>query len=748
MKYKNISIGLMVLICTGLGGFYFGSTYQEKTIVQEEATDKYMTTKIAVVNQDEGIDYDGTNKNYATELLAASEEDYVLTSKAAAEKGIEDGVYGAYIVLPGGFSKNISSINDVTPIKAEMYYQVNDNLSSDKKIVVNDSINSLVSKFKSKTSYMYVASILREFHEGQASINKVLENNAKEEKSINSISDSEILANLKLTELAKVELKLEKLDLTKNYDSNVQQITNIDDTYTESIEESNESVKNIKDKSASSNEALKTLNLALGTININPTEEDKYIVAEDASHNEAGLKEIEKINASNSKVVDQMITAADEYVLNQEANGDSTVGNLNSQIESIKKNVDEMNAQNTAISTIAGKVNNINTYVPTDITTELEAIKTNLDNEDVAKNQEIVSLKKEYEIYIKLLAYLENKDKTILDGFSEDTSIDKTILDSKHPEKYAKLTLDSYSVVKANVTGINTKIAADTTTLNSLRTDESTSLALSAATAAFNDAYKKATDKETIVADNQKSVKDCDDSTGTDTDPTPSWEETMNSFKDNKTIIDKDTEKIGTLVKENNSEIVNEASLNTAGLSEEYWKTYIATKQDAINVLNEEFKIPYGNNLSLFSDIEEFDPLDVLNKNKVTINEYMTNISKNNKEIETKVSEKENKDNEALKAIYDTSDLNTSTMSKDLSEAFKASQETLSAGLKSTKESKNITSSNTVDNLSNLANKLPNTKIGTVENTNIYNFIADPITSINTHVVLGSKKQVLGNRIK
>lgn len=762
----------MVLICAGLGGFYLGSTYQEKAIVQEEVTDKYMSTKIAVVNQDEGIDYDGTNKNYATELLNASEEDYVLTSKAAADKGIEDGIYGAYIVLPGGFSKNISSINDVTPIKAEMHYKVNDKLSADKKIVVNESINSLISKFKSKTSYMYVASILREFHEGQASINKVLSNNDKEEKNINSISDSEILANLKLNELKKVELKLEKLDITENYDNNVKEIKKIDDKYTESIAASNDSVENIKAKAISSNDTLKTFNFALDSININPTEEEKYNVLEDTAYNEVGLKDIEEIKNSNSKVVNQMISDADEYVLNQKANGDTTVGNLYVQIEKIRKNVaeldglyKELNTQNTAITNIAGKVNNINTYRPTSLDGELSAIKEDLDNEDANKNKEIVSLKEEYKIYSKLLTYLKTKHIAVLKEFSTDIETDSSIklnniiLDSTkpniHPEsntdyiskkgagsatRYEQLKVTSYSVIEANIAKINNKISADYTNLNGLKVDASSSvLELKTATEAFNDVYTKVTDNKKLIDDNLKSGKG--DTGSTDTDTKPDWSATKESLTANKTTIDNDTAKIGTLVQANNFNIVNKASLKTSNLSEAYWKDYIATKQVTIDDLNEEFKIPYDNSLGLFSDIELFNPLDVLNKNKVTINEYITNLSKNNKEIETKVSDKERKDNEAVKAIYDTCDLNSITMSKDLSEAFKASQETLSAGLKKTKESKSITSSNTVSNLSNLANKLPNTKIGTVENTNIYKFIADPINSINTHDVLGSKSK-------
>jgi YhgE/Pip-like protein len=685
MKYKNISALVIVVICATYGGFFLGSTYNGKSIVQGEDTDKYMTTKIAIVNQDEGIDSNGTNKNYATDLLNASEEEYVLTSKAAAQKGLDDGNYGAYIILPRGFSKNISSINDVTPVKAEMYYQVNDKLSSDKKIVVNESINSILSKFKSNTSYMYIASILREFHDGQAAINKVLENNANEEKNINSISDSEILANLKLNELKKVELNLEKLDMTEIYSDNVQQITNIENKYNESVTASSDSIDNIKTKAVNSNDTLIKFNLAFGALNINPTDKDS--------------------------------------VLNNGANviGDTAAKRLDDQIIAIQKNVNDLsaiylnlNTQNTEITNVTNKINSdIGTYENSQAQTPVitsEQIKNNANNQDIIKNEKIGSLNEEYKIYNKLLSYLKNNNPSVLENFSQSVQNDQTIDYKKivpyettesfneyinlGRNDYESLKVDSYSAVETDVTKLYSKIQTDNNLVNDIKISVS---GLSTPIAGLNQVYNDAAANKVNLVNNANGMS--------------------------------------ALVQGNNSEIANKVSLNT----ENHWKDYISNKQTGINDLKNEFTIPYVNSLGLFSDIASFNSLDLLDKNKVTIDEYITKLYKNNKDIENKVSDKENKDDEAVKAIYDTCDLNIMTMNKDLSEGFKNSQEKLSAGLKTLKENRGITSSNTVANLTNLANKLPNTRIGTVENTNIYNFIADPITSINTQIALGSK---------
>lgn len=101
------------------GGYSIMPAYQPGNSYQLAST-----VDIAVVNLDEGVKLREKTAYYAGKLITFPNEHFHMTGLDDAKKGLEAGIYGAYIVIPATFSKSVESIND-KPEKATIQYTVN-----------------------------------------------------------------------------------------------------------------------------------------------------------------------------------------------------------------------------------------------------------------------------------------------------------------------------------------------------------------------------------------------------------------------------------------------------------------------------------------------------------------------------------------------------------------------------------------------------------------------------------------------
>ena len=79
--------------------------------------------------------------------------------------------------------------------------------------------------------YVYVSSILNEFHNGQDDVSKLLENDSKDKEVIMSISNVDLVAILNLTEVERLQNNIESLDVSPDFETNKQIIEAIDLAY-------------------------------------------------------------------------------------------------------------------------------------------------------------------------------------------------------------------------------------------------------------------------------------------------------------------------------------------------------------------------------------------------------------------------------------------------------------------------------------------------------------------------------------
>ncbi len=160
MKQKTCNIivktglAILVIIASLLLGFLIGRHNQIKPETIE------LETKIAIVNNDQGISKDGETIYYTKEFLKpfTTNSVYEFTTINNAKRGLQNNTYSGYLIIPENFSKNIASLS-TTKTKATLLYSLNNQQPSVLEhsiIKINDVINTLDQNVASN----YVGNIL------------------------------------------------------------------------------------------------------------------------------------------------------------------------------------------------------------------------------------------------------------------------------------------------------------------------------------------------------------------------------------------------------------------------------------------------------------------------------------------------------------------------------------------------------------------------------------------------------------
>lgn len=205
------------LLCLGM----FIGMYLSQREIQKEAKRLTINT-IAVVNMDEGITIEGHYTNYAAELINYPDVNFITVGLEEARQGVEAGNYAAYILIPSEFSKNVVSLNE-TPDSASIEYAVNPNLRNDIYSEVIADIVMFTANLNDNIEYMYLNSILTEFHEAQDVAIQIMENDTADMELLLAIENEEITHHINLTPISMPEYNLSFMDLSP-YHSSVQEL--------------------------------------------------------------------------------------------------------------------------------------------------------------------------------------------------------------------------------------------------------------------------------------------------------------------------------------------------------------------------------------------------------------------------------------------------------------------------------------------------------------------------------------------
>lgn len=746
-KLKPVLLIAGVIILTSVSSFLLGKQVEEKKTLLGKQVQNEESTQIAVVNQDIGTNYKDKSVNYASDLIKSLDNDFVLTNRDAGKSGLEDGKYGAMVIIPGNFSQNITTINEVTPSKVEVYYETNDKLSEENKLKVTAKVSSFEKKLNSKLSYMYLSSVFNELHQGQDYVSDILKNDNTDLDAINSINDADILETINLTQLEGQNIDIKDLDLNKNFEENKKIINEIDEKYRDRLLEQEEQFNGVK------NELLKvTGNSSVGIKsfrskiqNMTPEElrralskRHNYNYGVLSRNNDVNVGEVNEFIEDFTKkdgYIDDLVNKYNQNVLSQvDEKGKNAIGKANENLDKVKETTD-FSKDTLENSTIK----------------QLKSLRSNI---VLGNDPKLQSLNEEYLLYGEMIKELRKSnpgefDRVYNNVVAENKINYSNILKDPAAERSPGNTFANWNDLKTYITNIPVEQKDSFVLDRSSKYKNAIVNALS-----LNGNMKTIDDVIGQVNSVNDKLKECSTSTNNlqkDSDYkyisnlfTEDTKKTLDEkLKLNESLVDgikddltgKNKKSLISTMQTNNTKNVESVKDKVEAVVEK------TVADDGPIDVNQVLKIFDENYVSRFDDlIKKVENLTKtpkrLSKDK-EISELWDKYNKANEDLNKAVTKQLDDYGKAVETSHDEAEKHVTTMQEDLNKGIQTSQSKLSGALQDAKETKESTANSNKEKLNSLAHVLSNSRVGTVENTDMYNFMINPVSTIKTENLLG-----------
>lgn len=230
MKNQKLLCGLLLSVAVICSGIILGMMFQNSRIAEANAVDEKARTAIAIVNMDQGVEYNGEKVYYSEVFINSLEGDFSLVSSKNAEVGIKNGTYGGVITIPADLSKKVVTINAENPEQVILSYSINQHLPSEKYIEVYVNISDAQETLSSVLSYIYMSSIFDEIHTGQDNVSAVAQNDQKDLQATENLRMTRFMEGLEIKDIPVSTPEFEEYDssaylkLSSSYSNNVRKV--------------------------------------------------------------------------------------------------------------------------------------------------------------------------------------------------------------------------------------------------------------------------------------------------------------------------------------------------------------------------------------------------------------------------------------------------------------------------------------------------------------------------------------------
>lgn len=736
MKGKVLSalVIMSAIISASTTSFYVGRQVEQNTFLTEKQVQSKESTKIAVVNQDQGTNYKDKKVNYALDFFSSLDNGYEVTNREGAQKGVESGKYGAMIVVPGNFSKNITSINEVTPSKVKIYYQSNDKLSKENKLIVSGKISDFEKKLNSKLSYMYLSGIFDELHTGQDYASDILKDDNTDLEAINSINDSDILASIKLTPLASNNVKFSDLDLNKDFDENKKIIDEVDKRYRDKMIPKEAQLDGIKNELV---DVLINKDTGVKTFSDRLKKMDQDQIADKFSgrykYDYSGLSSNCDVNVSDVNSYIEGLTKDKgkiDSLVNRYEN--QTLSRVNEKGSSAIKKSDEK------LKDIQEKADSNSNIIKNNAISNLDNLKKNIKSQNDPKTQ---SLNEEYILYGQMISKLKESDPEVFEDVynkvvkSNDIDYSKILKDPSMDSKNDNSFKDSNELKEYIGKEINDKggnfIASRSSNYKNVDENDKNIKSISDI---INNLNKANTDSGEISSSAKYIMDDADykylqgifsenkDKPLSESlkikdsliDPIKDSVDGANKNQLVSTMRSNNTKNVDsmkqTIQKEAEKVVENAGPITVKDVVEVFDKDYMTQFSKIINHADSLGKTP----AKMEDDKETF--------------ELLGKYDKSNENLNNKVTKKIDEYNKVEDEVRKQSNDHVTAMTEDLTKGIEESKNKLASGLKNAKTIKEKTSDANKERMDSLVSVLANSRVGTVENSNLYRFITNPVS--------------------
>lgn len=688
-------------------------------------TEVYNVSKVAIVNLDEGIKNDEKTTYYAKQLLNIKDSViFEYCSLEEAKTGIDNGEYAGYIVIPAEFSTNVTSINEV-PTVSEIDYVLSEKVTDKCKYEALLNINELSNDLNNDLSYMYLESLMAEVHTVQDNAQEVMDNDLSDKEIIDKIKSSDLISLVELPEMKTVENNTKSADSSSYNNSNASLMNQLNSKYDSLEEEANGERTKVEDKGNTLSESLDGFG--------NQTNDVKSILKDGDKDLDTEVKEdvkakVEEVNSNISSVKKEV----NDYASSISSNATSVKDNYNSEIEYLSE---EIKTQN-------GYMRDIKKYVPC-----VEFLRQKTDD----------GTSKLY------LTYSESAVKSAREYYCSDKSTETP----KHLIAESQTMREEKAVVVQWVLSQMENYIIDLNSHSSTDAANPTLDGLCGFCADYLPFENISKEYEGITKDELYKIIN-DPSVGS----YEAWKfsDNLNSMEDFNSFLPGEIEEYSKKCTVNeeifakSKENIKSMTSDIEGINKSAEKKFSNIKTEEITGIidNKYFKKIRTNEgevrnqyIGIFNsaktDVEEYNK--VLKNSKFSMDtsfsaDYLSKISENNSNIVADAMDSNSSYAEYASNVMQANSENIEAIRTNIQNANETAKKTVEDGLSEAKNVKNTNSDKNQEALLEITKKLQYTRIGSLENQNVYEFIANPVDVSGEAIVSNTTSSVSNENVE
>lgn len=688
MKRRFVRI-LGVMIATGII-FQLGnnSGIQKAVTVQaaKEAESKSESTveinlPVAIVNLDEGIINNDKKINYGSNLIETVSETIKVTGLEDARQGIESGEYSAYIIIPNTFSEKVMTISE-QPIKSTITYAMAADLELTEREKVLESIVNIYNTFSNSLSKVYTSSLLKEYHEVQDAADKIMQRDTLDMEKLLAVNGYDLMEIIEIPEMETVEKDISALDLSENYGANSTGLSNINSAYKTYVQDGQNGLDNLLSQTEAVREKEETTGKGIQDVT------DKI--------NNIAILEVDDTTRTNTE--DAIYINSREYIIN-DTNDTGVLNVYNKNIKEFNQSVVKQNAEHEAT---ADSYNDLVAALDDNIGAETHVAATIPYTIDGTVS-EIPAFQKTYAIYKteEVTADIASYRQEIIDAY-----VQKLI-----------------EVVIAADAQFGTALAESNTALG---TDVSMTEVLLGENLTTDEDYESYMESLISAADANLDMEETRISAVVPQEKINAPQVTIDGT-DYTEMPGTDTRLIGDEI----DKLISTATDGRTARNTEYsslvtdYKDNVSVIKTQVNDVTAAYSDESALQLQLNSELSIFSLGSYIQDDEV--GKYAEELQRNNEDISEKVNANNEKYESYTTNVYEATSKNVSALQKNISDGQETSNKKLEDNLAVAKNSRESSNEENVATLKSFSTRLGYSRLGELENKEVYDFIAEPL---------------------
>lgn len=732
MKYKKITAVLTCLCVMGASGFLGYQLADSKAqgaavkMKDKPRNDVEESTRIAVVNLDKGVADQGETTHHADAVIQFPGSSFEYASLDEARTGLEDGEYGAYVIIPATFSESVASIN-ATPRSARLEYNLNRKLSGKSQYTLLYDVLHFGDSINNRLSYMYLSNILEEFHQAQDGAETVLANDLKDKEAMDRIQPRDLVEMVPVPEIRREENRVESLIVDGYTARNTNLTDRTEEEYLSSVRDTQKQLDELKGKGGALSLALRSLSSKVQEIDVSK-------------------------NAEGESIADLAGSQLDE-VLNRQLEGrDRDDRNISGQVDRLTSDTDRIlvdleRSLKNGNQSIARELGDILNRYKTDIGSDLPELLAEQDDagnvvlrfEDGGSGKSPVLRLTLAEDSSSIVPALNNRrllEKILQKFLAAKEETEQTEVDAAGAEE-GNGTAETMAEIGKTVAAVFKECNADPRIKGLLNNT------------AYSDVegFLQAVVHKKESLEPEKKIKVQGDAARFRSYLNQKIQQHTGEYKIHEledVIYDADgniqrdqdgevlhisdqLEQSRQALDEINDSVRSSAKLDTGAIRDVFDKGYVSPIQmnaeNAKNVFQERYESEVHAIGEHSKVLESYHPLLATE----FVRRNMADMRENNGRLQGDVLENNRAYADYANRVYTTTTENVSLLEKNLQEAKQASAKAVEDGLSQAKGIKNGTSLENQNILAAFREKLPYTRMGSMEYTQAYEFIANPV---------------------